>query len=117
MIAEPRAAEVRFRQRVSLDHRSHRAVEVQDPLSEELVQAIGGRHAYLFGPFFKPLAIRTANGSPALLAPTWTRTSASPAARSRASSSDEEKPRCRSPNRFFTHAWSCSRRSRIRSRP
>ena len=80
MIAEPLATEVGFRQAMPLDHRPHRAVEEQDPFREEVVQALDRGHAYRFAwdlgfgiwvlascSDFSPLAISTANGSPALL--------------------------------------------------
>src|SRR5689334_3548178 len=99
VIAEPLAAEIGLRQPIALNHRSHRAIEQQDAFGEKLVKTLGGGHRALF----LPLAIKTANGSPALLAPMPTRTSDSPAPRSRISSCDPEKPRCRSPKRFRTH--------------
>ena len=39
MVAEPLAAEVVFLELVGLDHRPHRAVEDEDPLGEDLLQA------------------------------------------------------------------------------
>src|SRR3954469_19241383 len=114
MRAEPIASEIRLRQRVALDHRPHRAVEQEDAFRQKVVESIDGRHAYRwdlgfamwdlgFAAVFSPLASSTANGSPGLLAPTWMRTSARPAPRSSASSACDEKPRWRSPKRFFTH--------------
>src|SRR4051794_25956404 len=83
MVPEPLTSEVRLRQRVSLDHRSHCAIEEKDSPGEQFVQALDRRHA---ASAFRPLAIRTANGSPALLAPTCTRTSARPPSRRSVSS-------------------------------
>jgi hypothetical protein len=37
-IAEPLAAVIRFRQFVALDHRSHRAIEHDDPLAHQRFQ-------------------------------------------------------------------------------
>ena len=109
MIREPLAAEVRLGQLVALDHRAHRAVEDEDPLSSRqrsvierighLVSPCASAHDVGAGSVwlrglaalracgalrtrrlrFAPLAISTVNGSPVLRAPTPTLTSVRPA--------------------------------------
>src|SRR6185503_10461864 len=101
-------AEVGLRQPIALDHRPHCAVEQEDAFREEIVEAADCRHAIAvrerwglgcglwalrLTDAFSPLPISTAKGSPALLAPTCTRTSESPAWRSSVSSSVAENPR------------------------
>src|SRR5258705_12489469 len=120
MLAKPLTAEVSLRQLVPLDHGPHRAVEDEDTFLEKLVQLLDRRHAYrldlgcgIWGLGFAaavltPIAMNTANGSPVLLAPTWTRTSVNPAPRSIESSSVLEYPKWRSPNRYWTLVSSCS---------
>src|SRR5258705_4456181 len=96
LVPDPIAREVRRRQPVPLYHRVHRPVEEEDAFREELVEAVGSRHAMAFRgrwEAFSPLPIRTANGSPALLAPTLTVTSVKPPRRSSVSSPAAENPR------------------------
>src|SRR6185503_393315 len=100
MIAQPLAAKLRLCQPITLNHRPHRAIEQEDAPGEQLVKAGGRRHRALLA----PLAISTANGSPALLAPTLTRTSARPESRSSDSRRALVNPRWRSPNRLRTQA-------------
>src|SRR5579864_3465701 len=95
MVAEAVAAKVRFRQPVPLHHRPHRAIKDENPLREECVELESHVTCHrracpvdLSPPCglcgfvltrrpvagFTPDATSTVNGSPALRAPTATRT-------------------------------------------
>ena len=68
-------------------------------------------------PGLTPEATRTVNGSPAMRAPTLTRTSPSPAAASSRPSSSSRNPSRRSPSFARTHSSPCVRRSSTSTRP
>src|SRR5204863_502161 len=115
------AAEVALRQAVALHHRPHRAVEDENARGEQRVELRADVTCHRWSLFaffaafasiarFAPTAINTVNGSPALRAPTPTRTLERPASLSMLRSSSSSKPRRRSPSFARTHASSCVRR-------
>ena len=53
VIGQQRAAEVGFVQPITLDHRTHRAVDEQDALGELLAEAVGGHgHPFRGAPLY-----------------------------------------------------------------
>src|SRR5436190_11883496 len=133
MVLEALAAEIRLAQLVPLDHGAHRAIEYEDPFSEQTFECVDGSHEslllfvfcyslfviryFLVFARFVPIASRTANGSFVRRAPSATLMSVKPARVSMPDRCSSLKPNQRSPSFSRTQVSSCGRRSRINSRP
>src|SRR6476620_4209323 len=89
---------------------------VERVLLDQVFQRVSVAYRILLRGGQVPEAMRTTNGLPVCRAPVVSRTARKPAPCRSPSSSPGANPARRSPNRAWTHVWSCSFRSRISTR-